>query len=75
MIPRGPGSIFMYTYVEVEESYWSDVRQELSVQGGYKTGHGRAYMEQNVEQLERRRGGNCTQLKCACCGGQEERRD
>ncbi len=32
-------------------------------------------MEQNVEQLERRRGGNCTRLKCACCGGQEERRD
>ena len=29
--------------------------------------------EQNVGQLERRRRGNCTQLKCACCGGQEEK--
>ena len=30
-------------------------------------------MVQNVGQLERRRGGNCTQLKCACCGGQEKK--
>ena len=26
-------------------------------------------MEQNVVQLERRRRGKCTQLKCACCCG------
>ena len=32
-------------------------------------------MVYNVEKLEIRRRGNCTQLQCACCGGQEERRD
>ena len=32
-------------------------------------------MVQNVGQLERRRRGKCTQLKYACLGGQEERRD
>ena len=51
----------------MEGNYWGDVRQEhtnkverQSVQDGYKTGH----MVQN--KLERRRRGNCTQLKCAC---------
>ena len=48
--------------------------ERQSVQGGYKTGHG-VYMEQNVWQLERRKIGNCTQRKCACCCGQEEIRD
>ena len=28
-----------------------------------------------VRNLERRSRVNCTPLKCACCGGQEERRD
>ena len=42
----------------------------------YKTAINRSScMMQSVGQLGRRRGGNSTQLKCACCGGQEERRD
>ena len=32
-------------------------------------------MVQDIGQLERRRRGNCTQIKCACSGGQEKRRD
>ena len=66
--------------VKVEGHYWGDVRQEhtnkverQSVQYGYKKRSW--YMEQNVGQLERRRRENCTQPKCACCGGQEEIRD
>ena len=56
--------------VKVEGNYWGDVRQEhtnkverQSVQDGYKIGHG--VLEQNVGQLERKKRGNCTHLKCA----------
>ena len=43
--------------------------ERLSLQFGYTTGNGVGPMEQNGGQLERRRRGNCKQLKCACCGG------
>ena len=42
----------------------------------YKTLSNRPWcMVQNVGQLERKWRGICTQLKCACCFWQEERRD
>ena len=47
--------------------------QSLNLQDSYKTGHG-VWSRMLHGQLERRRE-NCTQLKCACCGGQEERQD
>ena len=61
--------------IKVKGNNWCDVRQEHKkswkkcVQDGYKTGHG---VGQNVGQLERRR--HYTQLKCACCGGKDERK-
>ena len=65
--------------VNMEGNYWGDVRQEHTnkverqcVQDGYKNWPW--CMEQNVGQLERKRG-NSTQLKGACCVGQDERRD
>ena len=42
----------------------------------YKTAIKPAMMYgENVGQLERRNRGNCTQLKCAFCAGQVDRRD
>ena len=48
-----------------------------SVRDDYKTDHGvRSRMLGSVERgLDRRRTGKCTRLKCAFCGGQEERQD